>query len=107
MLREHLADEEDELLPHMFMADLVRAATGWLSTEDGRAALVSVLTAFDDAYGHDYEVDELIATGFVENLPYPHEEGAEMLSMLGPKLRAEYNHERPAHQIPMTFNPAT
>ena len=104
VLREHLADEEDELLPHMFMADLVRAATGWLSTEDGRAALVSVLTAFDDAYGHDYEVDELIATGFVENLPYPHEVGAEMLELLGPKLRAEYRLQRPGWWTPRAGN---
>jgi len=98
-LREHLADEDGELLPHMFMADLIRAATEWLRSEDGRAVLASVLASFEDAYGHDYEVDELIATGFVEALPYPHDKGAELLAMLGPKLRAEYNLERPAYKI--------
>lgn len=58
-----------------------------------------MLADLDDADGHDDEVDELIATGFVENLPYPDEEGAEMLELLGPKLHAEYNVERPRHRI--------
>lgn len=98
-LREHLIDEDDDLLPHIFMGDLVRAAIEWLGTADGRASVVSVLAALDNAYGHDYEVDELIATGFVENLPYPNDSGAQLLTMLGPKLRAEYNLERPSYQI--------
>jgi hypothetical protein len=50
------------------------------------------------------EVDELIATGFVENLPYPHEVGAEMLELLGPKLRAEYRLQRPGWWTPRAGN---
>jgi hypothetical protein len=99
VLREHLADDDGEVLPHILMDDLVRAAIVWLSTDDGRASVVSLLAALEHVYGHDYEVDELIATGFVENLPYPDEDGAELLNLLGPKLRAEYNAERPSHQI--------
>ncbi len=98
VLREHLIDD-DEVLPHIFMSDLVRAAIVWLGTADGRAHVVAALASLEDAYGYDYEVDELIATGFVESLPYPDEDGAEMLELLGPKLRAEYNLERPSHRI--------
>jgi hypothetical protein len=99
VLREHVDGWDDELLPHLFMDDLVRAAIVWLSTDDARSSVVSMLASLEDAYGHDYEIDELIATGFVENLPYPDDEGAELLGMLGPKLRAEYNAERPSHRI--------
>lgn len=100
VLETHLADW-DELLPTGYFADLVRACTAWLVSDDSaqRASVASVVTDLDAAYGADYEVDELIATGFVEGLPYPGEEGAELLELLGPKLRAEYNAERPSHQI--------
>jgi len=96
---EHSADW-GHVHPYGLMSDLVRAATVWMRSTTGRQALRVMLRAIEDAYGEDYEVDELIAAGFVEALPYPQEEGAEMLGLLGPKLRAEYNLERPAHQIP-------
>jgi hypothetical protein len=99
VLREHLIDWDDELIPNIFMNDLVLAAIVWLSTDEGRESVASILVGLEDAWGRDYEVDELIATGFVEGLPYPGEEGAELLELLGPKLRAEYNAERPSHQI--------
>jgi len=98
VLRAHMTDW-GELLSHIFMDDLVRAAIVWLNTAEGRVSVASMLAAFEDAYGRDYEIDELIGTGFIENLPYPHDDGAELLTMLGPKLRAEYNLERAAHQI--------
>lgn len=98
VLRQHIADWE-ELIPHGFMADLVRAAIVWLATPGGRADVSSLLATLEDAYGNDSEVEELIATGFVENLPYPDEDGAELLTLLGPKLRAEYNAQRTSHQI--------
>ena len=96
VLRTHLADW-GELLPTSYLSDLVRACTAWIGSGEAtdRARVESVLAALDAAYGHDFEVDELIATGFVENLPYPHEDGAAMLTLLGPRLRAEYQAERP------------
>jgi len=99
-LREHPAGEEDELLPHIFMGDLVRAVVACLNTPEGSESVVALLAAFEDACGHDYEIDELIATGFVENFPFPYEDGAEMLTMLGPKLRAEYAILFSGHEIP-------
>lgn len=100
VLESHLADW-DELLPTIYFADLVRACVEWLDSDDAeeRDSITSVLSDLDAAVGRDYESDELIAGGFVENLPYPDEEGAELLRMLGPKLRAEYNIERPEFQI--------
>jgi hypothetical protein len=100
VLDSHIADW-DELLPTTYFADLVRACVRWLGSGEAphRESVASVLGDLDTAYGNDVEVDELISTGFVENLPYPDEEGAGMLAMLGPKLRAEYNLERPGHQL--------
>lgn len=100
VLESHLADW-DELLPTMYFADLVRACVEWLDSGnvEARESITSVLADLDAAFGRDYESDELIATGFVENLPYPDEEGAELLRMLGPKLRAEYQAERPGTSI--------
>jgi len=106
-LRENLVDWDYELIPYLFMGDLVRAVIGWLETVGGRESLASLLATFEDAYGHDDEVDNLIALGFVENLPFPHEKGAEMLSMLGPKLRAEYAILFSGHQIPSAPDPIT
>ncbi len=99
VVKEHASDW-GHIHPYGLMSDLVRAATEWLESPGGRLSLEETLRTIDDAYGKDYEVDELIATGFVEALPYPEEDGAEMLGMLGPKLRAEYNLERPAYQLP-------
>lgn len=98
VLRMHMTDW-GELLSHIFMDDLVRAAIVWLGTAEGRSSAVSMLAFLEDAYGQDYEVDELIATGFVENLPYPHDKGAAILTMLGPKLRGQYNIQRPSFRI--------
>lgn len=99
-MRGHLEDWDGELSPYIFMGDLVLTATHWLDTTDGRATVVSVLSDLENAYGHDYELDGLIALGFVDALPYPDEAGADLLTMLGPKLRAEHNIQHPAHQIP-------
>lgn len=100
VLDEHLA-EWDELLPTSYFADLVRACGRWLGSGDPveGAAAQTVLADIDAVYGGDYEADEMIATGFVENLPYPDEDGAELLSLLGPKLRAEYETQRPGNPL--------
>jgi len=101
VLDDHLADW-DELLPTSYFADLVRACVRWLHSGDPveRASVQTVLADIDAGYGSDYEADEIIATGFVENLPYPDEDGADILGLLGPKLRAEYLIERPGTALP-------
>jgi len=102
VLNDHLA-EWDELLPTSYFADLVRACVRWIGSDDPveRASVQTVLADIDAVYGSDYEADEIIATGFVENLPYPDEDGAAMLSLLGPRLRAEYQTERPDTALPV------
>lgn len=101
ILDDHLA-EWGELLPTGYFADLVRACVRWIDSGDpvDRAAVQTVLADIDAVYGNDYEADEIIATGFVENLPYPDEDGAEILGLLGPRLRAEYQTERPDAALP-------
>jgi hypothetical protein len=58
-----------------------------------------------DASGDDHQVDNLTALGFVENLPLPYQKGADMLTILGPRLRADYALLFPGHQIPATPDP--
>lgn len=84
VMSEHLADQEGELLPYLFMADVARWAqetypadprlvgdvVDWLEREFVRAAAAE---------------KDLIGLGFVETLPYP-PEGSALLMRLGPEL---------------------
>jgi hypothetical protein len=97
LLREHLADY-DEVLPHLFFADLTRHVIAeW---KRGRTdALRPILDELDAIYegviddtdyrGEGEPLPNLIAVSFLENLPWRHEPGAEIREILGPHLRSE------------------
>lgn len=84
VMAEHLTDQEGELLPYLFMADVARWAQAnypsdprqvgdvvdWLEREFVRAAAAE---------------KDLIGLGFVETLPYP-PAGSPLLLRLGPEL---------------------
>jgi hypothetical protein len=92
MLAEHVEDNFGDVLPHLFLADVLR----WLLAQldegggDDRAEITDILSFLEDAFSAgDEERQELISTGFVENLPRPGEPGARIRRMLGPELRDE------------------
>ncbi len=86
LLQEHLEDNYDEILPHLFLADVLR----WALANPGDDATTTVFGYLDQAFrSGDEERQELIATGFLENLPRRGEVGWEVRSRLGPALQAE------------------
>lgn len=84
-LQEHLADNHDEVLPHVLMADYERWAERAL--EDAHPHLQEFLNALEDAYRTgDEQVQELISVSFLEHLPRPGHSGAELRDRVGPNL---------------------
>ncbi|MEV0798809.1 hypothetical protein AB0I34_14005 [Kribbella sp. NPDC050281] len=80
-------------LPHVFMGEIVFEAVDLVAS--GRGQAVRPLIDFlESEYGVDADVDNVIDASFVEMLPDPGERGAEIESLLGPKLRAELERQR-------------
>lgn len=94
LLDEHL-EENGELLPHVFFGRL----TDWLV----RSSLASPQAKPDSDWRHlldhlegiyetgSEDVRELLYASFLELLPYPDEEGAQISEHLGPRLAADLN----------------
>lgn len=96
LLNEHLADNFNKLLPHVFFGDVARwivsLATGKTAAAKlaSRRELVQVLAFLETAYATgDEDQQELIAVSFLENLPSSEETGSEVRTMLGPSLAAQ------------------
>lgn len=85
-LQQHLSDEEGELLPYVFLGDVA----AWLHEQSQPdPQRVSELFAWlEERFdGGDFDTRNLIDVGLVEMLP-AHPDGATVLSLLGPQLRA-------------------
>lgn len=89
LLQEHLDDQEGELLPHLFMADVER----WIEVEvinrpsQSRNLITGILNFFETALsGGEDEVVELICASFLEHLPRADQPGSELREMVGPLL---------------------
>ena len=92
LLDEHLEDNFGRVLPHPFLADVLREALTAVEADQRDCGLdVEVLLNYlEEAFREgDEERQELISTGFVENLPRSGEPGYAIRGMLGPALRAE------------------
>ncbi|MGF1661887.1 MAG: hypothetical protein ACFCVG_05370 [Kineosporiaceae bacterium] len=76
------------LLAQPFLADVVRHVVGLHTSGDQRhhARAQEILGAIADHVGSDRRVEDLIATGFVENLPDPGRQGADIVRRLPPAL---------------------
>jgi hypothetical protein len=88
LLREHLDDQEGEILAHLFMADLERWVERELARQgDSPSDLIEQLLDFlEEAVRRNDEIAEVIHASFPEHLPRPGEPGAEIRTMLGPAL---------------------
>lgn len=94
VLAEHVEDNFGEVLPHVFLAEVMRCVVeldqpngGSRAEPDVAGAILKHLEArFDTG---DSDLDALISTGFLEVLPRPGEPGETLRGRLGPKLAAE------------------
>jgi hypothetical protein len=92
LFAEHLGDQEGEVLPHLYMADVER----WAEREVDRApAKVSVelreLLDFIEAEFVQHlhsEIAEVISASFLEHLPRLGEGGAALRDLVGPTCAA-------------------
>jgi len=93
LLDEHIKDNFGELLPTLFFGDLTRYIMALLERAQWgelmpRRELKDLLQYLEDSYASgDKNVQDLVALGFLENLPNPGEDGASIRNMLGPKLQ--------------------
>lgn len=88
-LQEHLNEQEGELLPHLFMADVERWAEAEVVNRlpQSQSSITGILNFFEAAFGNDdAEIVELIHVSFLEHLPRPGQPGSELRGILGPLL---------------------
>lgn len=83
VLEEHLVDQEGEVLPHLFMADVERWAEAALQSGQ-RGDVEQVLEQLELEFnGPDDDVREVISASFLEHLPRPGAPEAELRDMVG------------------------
>jgi hypothetical protein len=81
---EHLADQDGELLPYLFMADVARWADSSLAQDPDTVG--RLLDWLDREFTAAKPVEkDLIGLGFVETIPSP-PKGSALLVRLGPAL---------------------
>lgn len=93
LLREHWEDN-GEMLPTLFLGDLARwYVEAWMNRDDEPQAYeeaTRVLRLLGDRFKNgDQTLQNTIAVGFVEMLPYPGEDGRGCVADLPEPLRAE------------------
>jgi hypothetical protein len=91
LFQEHLDDQENDILPHVFMADVERWLERKAINRQPRAGeLVEGILEFleDEIRSGGTEVANVIHASFLEHLPRPGQPGSEIREMLGP-LSAE------------------
>lgn len=93
---EARSGDHQDVLAFSFLASVVFRLQEALAAgeHDAPARATSAFALLDHEFGHDPEVDEVIALGAVENLPSPEEDGAQLNTYLGPRLRAELERQR-------------
>lgn len=86
LLDEHLEDNFNEVLAHLFLADVLR----WVVANPDRSSEERLFGLLDDAFRTgDGERQELISTGFLENVPRQGEPGEGIRFALPAALRKE------------------
>jgi hypothetical protein len=90
LLDEHLADNDGEVLPHVFMGDVARWFLQEATTSEASDWTRRLVELLDRAliYGSS-DVRELVQASFIENLPTSRP-GHPALARLSPALKADY-----------------
>jgi hypothetical protein len=87
LLQEH-TNTYDELLPHVFLADVTRWVTERYKADPSDPGLNAALGYIDEYFAAGSPDDrELVGVSFLENLPRADEPGSEIRGALGPALR--------------------
>ncbi len=94
VLRSHVEDN-DEVLPHVFLGDLMPWLIDELERPGGPARVGEIVDRLERGFAHGPEsVDNLVAVSFLEVLPRPGERGAELRGMLGSACAAHVDEWR-------------
>ena len=89
-LTEHVEDYS-EILPHVFMADVVRFAQEELRRDTNSAHVKSLLNLLEKEYQRGLlETEELISVSFLENLRDAESASALIVGFMGPILSKRY-----------------
>ena len=84
LLREHLRDQDGELLPYLLLADVARWAQASFPSDPQLVG--DVVDWLEDEYVRAEPAEkDLVGLGFVEAIPY-RPAGAPLLTRLGPEL---------------------
>jgi hypothetical protein len=96
LVDENRAGSRGDVLPHRFLADVAfQAVEHHLSgKQTAHSEVRAVIDLLEAEFGRDDGVDNAIAVSFVENLPYDGEPGADIVRLLGPKLKEELHRQR-------------
>lgn len=93
ILQDHQLDNFGELLPHIFFGDLSRhIISSFISyqKDDRQKNPLAMLDALEKAFADGSEdTRNLISVSFLEYLPFPGEDGYEIIGHLGPALTKE------------------
>ncbi len=89
ILAEHMSDNDNELLPHVFLADVTRHVLA-----DGRDRKSVVKYLNDSFKSSGPEVENLIAVSFVEYLVDTDELDIAIAEVDAPQLLSEWNRQR-------------
>jgi len=67
---EHMIDNFDELLPHVFMGDVTRFVVSSYKNKENLVSVKKILDLLDQAIrSEDEKLQELVSVSFLENLP--------------------------------------
>jgi hypothetical protein len=92
--RQHLDDNFDEMLPHLWTSDLLRYLITRFESA-GASSVGPILATLDSEAGNDAEIDDVLGASFIEMLPYPGEPGEALIDHLGPRLSEMLHQQRP------------
>ena len=91
VFREHLQDQYGQVLPYMLLADMVRWMQMEMSESTNELLVRRIMAELESTFEDEVDLRELLVGGFLENLPDPGEKGAELLNLLGPRMRAHHS----------------
>ncbi len=87
LVREHLEDNEGELLPHLLLSDVRQWCVEHVSTD--RATVQQVVDGLEAALASgDDAVENAVAVSFVEDLMADGAPGQTVLALLPPRMAA-------------------
>ena len=89
VFKEHIEDQNGEVLPHVFLADITRLIINriqkfGLEDKITRKIIDELETAYMEG---NNQIIELISASFLENLPMTGESGAEIRLIVGPHMQ--------------------